>query len=182
MKIYTRAGDKGMTSLIGGRQVPKNHERIEAYGAVDELIAFIGLLRDSCEGSHKKEFLLGIQDHLMAVASLLASEDKEIKGTLPAIREQDVIDLEMEIDRMNDVLPPLHSFIVPGGHTLVSICHIARTICRRAERNIIKIAVNHDSDQFIIPYLNRLSDFLFVLSRLISKELDVKEVPWKPLL
>jgi cob(I)alamin adenosyltransferase len=182
MKIYTKGGDQGETSLIGGKRVPKCHERIEAYGDVDELIAFIGLLRDSLDGDNHKNLLLQIQDRLMTAASLLAAETDQFKANLPEIHEEDILVLENNIDRMDKELPEIHSFILPGGHPAISICHVARTVCRRTERHIIKLSEITESDKLIIKYLNRLSDFLFVFSRLISSELGVDENPWKPLL
>ena len=182
MKIYTKTGDKGFTSLIGGKRVPKFHERIEAYGTVDELIAYIGLIRDSLQDKDHKNLLLHIQDRLMVAASLLAADSDEFKVNLPGIHEDDIQFLENEIDRMEKKLTPLHTFILPGGHSLVSFCHIARTVCRRAERIAVKLKAISGSDRLIIVYLNRLSDFLFVFSRLISSELGVDEIPWKPTL
>ena len=182
MKIYTKGGDQGETSLIGGKRVPKCHERIEAYGDADELIAFIGLLRDSLDDDNHKNLLLQIQDRLMTAASLLAAETDQFKANLPEIHEEDILVLENNIDRMDKELPEIHSFILPGGHPAISICHVARTVCRRTERHIIKLSEITESDKLIIKYLNRLSDFLFVFSRLISSELGVDENPWKPLL
>jgi cob(I)alamin adenosyltransferase len=180
MKIYTKTGDKGKTSLIGGKIVPKYHKRIEACGSVDELIAFVGLLRDSIENTNHKENLLIIQDRLMTIASLLSAESNDFRKSIPDLVEKDVLFLEKEIDRMENHLPSLHTFIFPGGHTLVSICHITRAVCRRAERNTVKVAGTSTSDMLILSYLNRLSDFLFVLSRLISNELGIKGIAWKP--
>jgi len=180
MKIYTKAGDKGMTSLTGGRRVPKWHGRITACGTADELLAFMGLLRDSVEDQDKKKVLLKIQDRLMTIASLLAAETEDLRKSLPALNEEDIEFLEKEIDLMSDKIVPLHSFILPGGHPLVSFCHITRTVCRRAERNAVKVTGKSDTDILILKYLNRLSDFIFTLSRLISSELQVKEIPWNP--
>lgn len=180
MKIYTKTGDSGKTSLIGGKRVLKSDERIEAYGTVDELIAYCGLLRDTFHNEHYGNILIKIQDRLMAAASHLAADGEEFEKDLPKIYEKDVVVLENEIDNMEEVLAPLHSFILPGGHPTVSHCHIARTICRRAERKTILLAENTHIDPLVIKYLNRLSDFLFVLSRLISKDLQAVEIPWKP--
>jgi cob(I)alamin adenosyltransferase len=182
MKIYTKAGDKGQTSLIGGSRVPKYHERIEAYGTVDELIAYIGLLRDSLNDINHKNLLLQIQDRLMATAALLAADSEHHKKNLIKIHKKDLTFLEKAIDRMEKDLPALNSFILPGGHPVVSFCHIARTVCRRAERITVKLTEISESDKLIIKYLNRLSDFLFVFSRLISSELGVNEIQWKPIL
>jgi cob(I)alamin adenosyltransferase len=170
MKIYTKAGDTGKTSLIGGRRVLKSDERIEAYGTVDELIAYCGLLRDSFPNEYYQKIIIRIQDRLMV----------EFEKDLPKIYEKDIVVIEKEIDIMEDQLPPLHSFVLSGGHPTVSHCHIARTICRRAERKTIFLAQITHIDPLVIKYLNRLSDFLFVLSRLISRDLNATEIPWKP--
>jgi len=180
MKIYTKTGDAGKTSLIGGKRVLKSDDRIEAYGTVDELIAYCGLLRDTLPKDYYKVLLISVQDRLMVAASHLAAGGEEFEKELPKIFEKDIERLEQEIDRMEEQLPMLRSFILPGGHPSVSHCHIARTICRRAERKIILLAETTPIDPLVIKYLNRLSDFLFVLSRLISKDLGVKEIPWKP--
>lgn len=180
MKIYTKTGDTGKTALIGGMRVLKADPRIEAYGTIDELIAFTGLLRDGLVNPDIKSILLKVQDRLMVIASLLAAQDEASARALPQLKEQDVVVLEKEIDRMEEHLEPLRSFVIPGGHPLVSHCHICRTICRRAERRVIILPGTLSSFALIIKYLNRLSDFLFVLSRLISKELQVEEIPWKP--
>ena len=176
-KIYTKTGDKGETSLIGGTRVPKYHDRIEAYGTVDELNSYIGLIRDQLVNNHYKEVLLEIQDRLFTAESLLAA-DKEIK-TLPQLNEGDLLLLEKEIDEMNTQLPELHSFILPGGDVIVSHCHIARCICRRAERIIIRLATNYHVEEIIIKYINRLSDYLFVLARKLGNDLNVTESLWK---
>ncbi len=180
MKIYTKTGDKGQTSLIGGTRVPKHHIRIEAYGTVDELNSFIGLIRDQDIKEHYKEILIEIQDRLFTIGSLLASDPVKSKMKVPQISEEDVILLEKEIDTMNEELPEMRSFVLPGGHSTVSYCHLARCVCRRAERNTIKLAELDKVDEIIVKYLNRLSDYLFVLSRKLSKDLGAKETPWKP--
>jgi cob(I)alamin adenosyltransferase len=180
MKIYTKTGDTGKTSLIGGKRVLKSDGRIEAYGTVDELVAYCGLLRDSLHEEHYREILIIVQDRLMVAASHLAADGAEFEKDLPKIYEKDVVILEKEIDGMEEQLEPLHSFVLPGGHTTVSHCHIARTICRRAERKTILLAETTHIDPLVIKYLNRLSDYLFVLSRLISKDLKAVEIPWKP--
>ena len=159
MKIYTRTGDKGVTSLIGGKRVPKHHPRIEAYGTVDELIAFVGLLRDQEINPDVKDFLIGIQDRLMKCAALLAVEGENPDVNLPEIVDADIASLEKEIDRMDNELPPLSSFILPGGHQTVSICHIARNVCRRAERNALKLDQGGVDLERVFKYLNRLSDY-----------------------
>jgi len=176
-KIYTKTGDKGETSLIGGTRVPKYHDRIEAYGTVDELNSYIGLIRDQLVNNHYKEVLLEIQDRLFTAESLLAA-DKDTKN-LPQLKEEDILFLEKEIDEMNTQLPELHSFILPGGDVIVSHCHIARCICRRTERIIIRLATNYQVEEIIIKYINRLSDYLFVLARKLAKDLNVTESLWK---
>ena len=181
-KIYTKTGDKGETSLIGGKRVPKSHLRIEAYGTLDELNAFLGLVRDQDIDAHTKEMLMGIQNRIFVAESLLALDpDYQPKNALPRLETADVRMLEKEIDRMNETLPPLKNFILPGGHTTVSFCHIARTVCRRAERLVIGLAQVEKTDEMIIKYLNRLSDYLFVLARKLAKELGADEIAWKPI-
>lgn len=180
MKIYTKTGDKGTTSLIGGTRVAKFHPRIEAYGTVDELNSFVGLIRDQDIEPHAKEVLLEIQDRLFTIESLIAKDpDVEIKFSLPALYKEDISYLEMEIDKMNEVLPELKNFVLPGGHPVVSLTHVARCVCRRAERNTLRLAQVQHVDELIIMYLNRLSDFFFVLARKFSKDFDVPEIPWK---
>ena len=180
LKIYTKTGDQGETSLIGGSRVPKYHVRIEAYGTVDELNSFVGYLRDQLEEEPIRKELLEIQDRLFTVESLLASEEgAAISRMLPRLTDDDVTRLEQEMDAMNSILPNLGSFILPGGHPLVSLCHICRTVCRRAERLCIKLGTEYPVDAVIIRYLNRLSDYFFVLSRLIAHNRGVPELPWK---
>ncbi len=179
-KIYTKGGDKGETSLLGGTRVPKYNDRIEAYGTLDELNSYIGLIRDQEIDQHYKDILFDIQNTLFVAESLLATDKEENIKQLPEINLTDITLLETEIDKMNEEIPPLKSFILPGGHTVVSYCHIARTICRRAERVVIKLGVQNKIDPIIIQYLNRLSDYLFILSRKIAKDFNVKEVLWKP--
>ena len=178
MKIYTRTGDKGETSLIGGKRVPKYHSRIEAYGTVDELVAFVGLLRDQEINPDLKDYLIGIQDRLMRCASLLAVESERPDANLPEIVDADITSLEKEIDRMDKELPPLSSFVLPGGHQTVSICHVARNVCRRAERNALKLEPGSVDLDRVFKYLNRLSDYFFVLSRKLSKDLEALEIRW----
>ena len=179
-KIYTKTGDQGETSLIGGARVPKYHERIEAYGTLDELNSFLGLIRDQDIDQHTREFIIGIQNMVFTAESVLAlgPGHKPLKK-LPEIKEEDILLLENEIDRMNKGLPPLASFVLPGGHSTVSFCHIARTVCRRAERLTIKLSQGHEISNLVIKYLNRLSDYLFVLSRKLTKDLNVAETTWK---
>jgi cob(I)alamin adenosyltransferase len=178
MKIYTLTGDDGTTSLSGGKRVPKHALRIEACGSVDELIAWIGLLRDCNENSERKELLIYIQDQLMRCAALLAN-GKENRISEEMVPNSDSISLiEKEIDKMEDLLTPLNSFILPGGNILVSNCHIARCVCRRAERAVSRLNEAEGSPEVILKFLNRLSDFLFVLSRIIGLELDSEEIKW----
>jgi len=179
-KIYTRTGDKGQTSLIGGTRVPKFHPRIEAYGTIDELNSYIGLIRDQDIDQHFRDVLLEIQDRLFTAESIIALDPgAEVTIKLPTLNESDITFLEQEIDQMNEVLPDLKSFILPGGHPFVSYCHIARCICRRAERHTIRLAQSQPVEEKVIQYLNRLSDFLFVLARRLGKDVDAIENPWK---
>ena len=181
-KIYTKTGDSGSTSLIGGTKVPKNDIRIDAYGTVDELNSWIGLINDQLNSPEFKNELKDIQDRLFTIGSSLACDsDKESKMKLPDLHETDIKLLEIKIDEMTAQLPPMKSFIVPGGHTTVSSIHITRTVCRRAERLIVGIK-QHDLfvDEKIIQYLNRLSDYLFTLARYAAEKLGVEEIPWKP--
>lgn len=178
MKIYTRTGDDGTTSLSGGRRVPKHHKRVEAYGSVDELIAWIGLLRDQRSGVKQNEILIYIQDQLMKCAATLAS-DPENEISNKYILDTGCVDfLEKEIDKMEMDLPPLRNFILPGGNIIVSYCHIARSVCRRAERSVLRLNESEPGPGIVIKFLNRLSDFLFVLSRKISSELDIEDIKW----
>lgn len=179
-KIYTKGGDKGQTALIGGTRVPKYHQRIEAYGTIDELKSYIGLIRDLSEDKAIRDLLFEIQDRLFTTESLIASDSKESAKNLPKLFETDVELLEKSIDKMNETLPELSSFIMPGGHPLASHTHIARTICRRAERQTIKAAEEFGIDPLAVKYLNRLSDFLFVLARKFAIELGGEEITWKP--
>lgn len=178
-KIYTKTGDKGETSLIGGKRVPKYHERIEAYGTIDELNSYIGLIKDLTENKSVKLLLLHIQDRLFTLESLLAEDTETSTQMLPQLYEKDIELLEKEIDKMNEQLPVLTSFILPGGHPLVSHCHIARCICRRGERLVIKLSENYKISELCIKYLNRLSDFLFVLARKLGNDMGAIEEKWK---
>lgn len=182
MKIYTKTGDKGETSLIGGTRVPKFHSRIEAYGSVDELNSFVGLIRDHNHTDDKiNAILLEIQDRLFTLESHLAEDPQGVlTRKLPQLFHDDVQLLENEIDRMNEELPDLESFILPGGHPLVSYCHLARTVCRRAERVCIKVAEQFEVPALDLQYLNRLSDYFFVLARYFGKLTKSIETPWKP--
>jgi cob(I)alamin adenosyltransferase len=182
IKIYTKTGDLGKTSLIGGTKVPKSHIRIEAYGTVDELNSYIGLVSDYAANQAIKTFLKEIQDRLFTVGSSLACDpDKEPLMKIPDLKEEDVKALEKEIDRMNEELPVMKHFILPGGHPAVSTTHITRCVCRRAERLCVNMQ-EHEVfvDALVIKYLNRLSDYLFVLARYIGHLLNVEEIAWKP--
>lgn len=179
-KIYTKTGDKGQTSLIGGTRVPKHHIRIESYGTVDELNSHIGLIRDQEIDEHSKKVLLEIQDRLFTIGSSLASDPEKSKMKIPDLKEEDVLFLEKEIDKMEEVLPEMKSFVLPGGHTIVSYCHISRCVCRRAERSTIQLSEDAFVDELVIKYLNRLSDYLFVLARKFAFDLNVLEIPWSP--
>ena len=180
MKIYTKTGDKGQTSLIGGKRVPKYHARIEAYGTIDELISYIGFLRDQDIDSETRSFLIAIQDKLMSCASILAADCSDCKVKIPKILPQDISKVESEIDRMDSQLEPLSSFILPGGHQAVSVCHVCRTTCRRAERIVIKLSEETPVPDDLIKYINRLSDYFFILSRYLAKKLKIEQIPWHP--
>ncbi len=181
MKIYTKTGDKGSTSLIGGTKVPKSHLRIEAYGTIDELNSFIGLCRDHLTDEHARTILKDTQDRLFVIGAALACDpEKETKMAIPDLKEEDVTVLEKEIDTMNETLPPMKFFVLPGGHPTVSELHIARCVCRRAERCCVRLELeNHPIEPVILQYLNRLSDYLFVLARYTAHLLQVEEIPWK---
>ncbi len=187
MKIYTKTGDKGTTALFGGTRVPKDHIRIESYGTVDELNSYIGLIRDQEMNPHYKKVLIEVQDRLFTVGAILATPpEKEVKknGELRlqklGIIESDIELLEKEIDAMEEALPPMTHFVLPGGHTTVSYCHIARCVCRRAERMAVHLDHNESVAEIVIMYLNRLSDYLFVLARKLSNDLNAEEVKWVP--
>lgn len=182
IKIYTKTGDKGTTSLIGGTKVSKAHIRIEAYGTIDELNSWIGFVNDQLTAKESKETLKEIQDRLLTIGSALACDpDKETKLKIPDLNEPDITLLEKEIDKMNEKLPPLKSFILPGGHMAVSSTHIARCVCRRAERLCVSLQQNNlFIDPLVIKYLNRLSDYLFELARFTGFQLKVEDMPWKP--
>ena len=178
MKIYTKTGDSGKTSLLCGKRVSKHDVRIEAYGTVDELISWVGLLRDQDTDSDISRTLIQVQDRLMICASLLAADCDSCRQRIPAMQETYVRDLESAIDTMEQELKPLSSFILPGGHTIVSWCHISRNVCRRAERKVTLLYGDQPEDELVVKYLNRLSDYLFVLSRKICKDFNVDEIPW----
>ncbi|WP_396592052.1 cob(I)yrinic acid a,c-diamide adenosyltransferase [Allomuricauda sp. R78024] len=181
MKIYTKTGDKATTALFTGKRVPKHHIRIESYGTVDELNSFLGLLRDQEIDRNSKEILTLVQNKLFTVGAILATEPKkENRLKIPKINEDDIELLEKEIDEMNKQLPEMTHFILPGGHATVSYCHIARTVCRRAERMISYLHENDPVPDMLLAYINRLSDYLFVLARKLSKDLLAEEVKWIP--
>lgn len=182
IKIYTKTGDLGKTSLIGGTKVPKSHLRIESYGTVDELNSWIGLVNDQLTDTRSKQTLKEIQDRLFTIGSSLACDpEKEPRMKVPDLKEDDILFLEKEIDAMNEVLPEMKSFILPGGHVTVSNTHIARCVCRRCERICVHIQQEGMFiDPLVIKYINRLSDFLFVLARYTCHQLGVEELPWKP--
>ncbi|GAB3724357.1 cob(I)yrinic acid a,c-diamide adenosyltransferase [Flavobacterium koreense] len=187
MKVYTKTGDTGTTALFGGTRVPKHHIRIESYGTVDELNSHIGLIRDQEINSHYKDVLIEVQDRLFTVGAILATPPE--KETLKngekrlqnlGILETDIDYLEKEIDAMEDSLPQMTHFVLPGGHTTVSYCHIARCVCRRAERLAVHLNDIEPTDELVIKYLNRLSDYLFVLARKLSFDIKADEVQWIP--
>ena len=182
LKIYTKTGDLGKTSLIGGTKVPKSHIRIESYGTVDELNSYIGLVADSFINQDIRAILKEIQDRLFTIGSSLACDpEKEPALKIPDLKAPDVAFLEQQIDVMNLELPEMKHFILPGGHTAVSFAHIARCVCRRAERICVNMKENElFVDPLVIQYLNRLSDYLFVLARYIGHRLSVDEIAWKP--
>lgn len=180
MKIYTKTGDKGTTSLIGGTRVAKSDLRIEAYGTVDELNSYIGLVRDQEVNRNRAIILKEIQDRLFTIGALLATDPVKSKMKTPDLHEEDVILLEQEIDNMTAEVPPLRAFVLPGGHQSVSFCHVARCVCRRAERITIHLQEHSPVEDLVIIYLNRLSDYLFALCRKMTQELGAEEVTWKP--
>lgn len=181
-KIYTKTGDAGKTSLIGGTKVSKAHIRIDAYGTVDELNSFVGLLGDQLEHAGTRSSLKKVQDRLFTIGSSLACDpDKEPKLKIPDLKEEDAHWLEQEMDEMNKILAEMRSFILPGGHPSVSTAHVVRCVCRRAERRCVDM-IDHDLfvDPLVIKFLNRLSDYLFILARFIAHQLKIEEVVWKP--
>ncbi|MEO6283950.1 MAG: cob(I)yrinic acid a,c-diamide adenosyltransferase [Dyadobacter sp.] len=180
MKIYTKTGDKGTTSLIGGTRLSKAHVRIDAYGTVDELNSYIGMLRDQPVNEKRRDLLKEIQDRLFTMGSHLASESDKKKKMLPDLTEDDIVLLENEMDQIDSQIPPLRSFVLPGGHQSVSFGHIARTVCRRAERAVIHLQQGEEVESIVIRYLNRLSDYLFMLCRIMTYELEIEEVTWQP--
>ena len=180
MKIYTKKGDDGSTALFGGRRVKKHELRIEAYGSVDELNSFLGLLHDREELQDFRSEIASIQERLFTLGAALAADPEKSNLKKPDLLDADIAILELKMDEMEDLLPPLRHFILPGGHPAVSLCHVCRAVCRRAERRASELASRESVDPIIIRYLNRLSDYLFVLSRLLAKRTGAKERPWKP--
>jgi cob(I)alamin adenosyltransferase len=178
MKIYTRTGDNGTTSIKGGKRVPKYYKRIEAVGNVDELISYMGLIRSQDIDESDKEMIVKIQDRMMDYAAVVATDYDNQDIKIPELKEEDLMMLEKEIDKMQKKLPALKNFILPGGHTVVSYCHITRTICRRAERRIVELSSEMFIPEFLIKYFNRLSDYLFVLARKLSTDFNVNEIQW----
>ncbi|MFS4467427.1 cob(I)yrinic acid a,c-diamide adenosyltransferase [Maribacter sp. 2210JD10-5] len=187
MKIYTKTGDKGKTALFGGTRVPKHHIRIESYGTVDELNSWLGLIRDQNIAKEYKQQLEKVQDKLFTLGAILATDPQKAilkngkeRLNIPRISDDDIEVLEKAIDIMDESLPQMTHFILPGGHITVSYCHIARTVCRRAERMAALLYENEPFDDAVLSYLNRLSDYLFVLARKLSKDLKAEEVKWIP--
>lgn len=182
MKIYTKTGDKGTTALFGGSRVPKHHIRIDAYGTVDELNSFIGLVADYTKNNRQQAFLRTTQENLFTLGSILAHDPSKPNLKRPDISTEHVELMEMEVDWIDEQLEPLVSFILPGGHPAVSHAHIARTVCRRAER-ITTLMKEHEPNavpDVVLEYLNRLSDYLFNLARLIAKDEQAEEIKWLP--
>jgi cob(I)alamin adenosyltransferase len=178
MKIYTRDGDDGTTSLTGGKRIPKHHPRVDAYGNIDELISWFGLLKDQAVNSERKELILYIQDQLMRCAASLATDPEKIDKSIVLPEVDCISKIELTIDDMERRLTPMTSFIIPGGHPAISYCHLARCVCRRTERSVVLLKETEFVHEIIIRFLNRLSDFLFVLCRIMSLELNIEEVKW----
>jgi cob(I)alamin adenosyltransferase len=180
MKIYTKTGDQGYTSLIGGTRVPKHHLRIESYGTVDELNSYIGLIRDQHIAEHHREILKQIQDRLFTIGASLAADPEKSRMVIPDLHLEDIETLEKEMDAMDEQLPELKHFILPGGSTTVSYCHLARCVCRRAERITVHLAQESTVDEKVNIYLNRLSDYLYTLARKLGNEKNIPENQWIP--
>ncbi|MFK7756045.1 MAG: cob(I)yrinic acid a,c-diamide adenosyltransferase [Flavobacteriales bacterium] len=178
MKIYTKTGDKGTTSLLSGRRVNKNNLRIEAYGTVDELNSWLGVIRDHANEEYHTE-LIQIQNELFTIGSQLANDPEKSTFKIPDISPESIVRLEHRMDEMNETLPEMRNFVLPGGHVLVSYTHVARTVCRRAERRIVDLMEEQRVPDHIIQYMNRLSDYFFVLSRAFTSDLNASEIPWK---
>ena len=180
-KVYTKTGDSGTTGLIGGTRVPKHHLRLEAYGTVDELNSYIGLIRSHEIEDKTRDVLFIIQNKLFLIGSRLATDESksDLKQKLP-IAEEDILLLEKEMDRMDEKLPELNNFVLPGGSKLNGFCHVARTVCRRAERRANQLAIEIDINPLLLKYLNRLSDYLFILSRKVLLDVGADEIKWEP--
>ncbi|MEN9302587.1 MAG: hypothetical protein RL264_1016 [Bacteroidota bacterium] len=180
MKIYTKKGDTGTTGLIGGTRIPKHHLRIESYGTVDELNSYIGVVRDHEVSESTRNQLIEIQDRLFTIGSSLAADPEKSKMKIPDLKETDVELLEAWMDEMDASLPEMRFFVLPGGHKAVSFCHVTRCVCRRAERLAVHLSEDDFVEPLVLKYLNRLSDYLFVLSRKLTQELNAEEQPWHP--
>ena len=180
MKIYTKTGDEGFTSLFGGKRVSKADLRIETYGTIDELNSWVGVLRDQPVNQPRKEILVEVQDRLFTIGSILATEPGNDKVKIPGLHESDVQFLEYQIDLMDQTLPQMRFFVLAGGHSSISFGHVCRTVCRRAERVVIRVNDEERVHPLVIKYLNRLSDYLFVLCRAMTHDLKAEETPWKP--
>lgn len=180
MKVYTKKGDQGQTGLIGGTRVLKSNLQIDAYGTVDELNSYMGLLRDTTIDQAFNDEIIFIQDRLFTMGSWLATDPKKSKMELPELLDSDIELLEKSIDKMEESLEPMKFFVLPGGHQTVSYCHIARCVCRRAERLVVELNESYPQNPLILAFLNRLSDYLFVYSRYLTHHLGVEEIPWKP--
>ncbi len=180
MKIYTKTGDEGTTALYGGARVSKSNERVETYGTIDELNAHLGLLRDQAVNKDRTVLFQEIQETLFVIGSHLAADPSKASMKLPPLPEGMVPHLEQSIDALDAKLPAMKFFILPGGHPAVSVCHVARCVCRRAERQVVRFSQHETVAPVIIVYLNRLSDWLFVLARTMGQELRVDEIPWRP--
>lgn len=179
MKIYTKKGDKGKTQLLGGTMVDKFNSKIEAYGNIDELNSFIGHLHDQNIDKNHKEFLVFVQIQLLNLGSIISFDGTKTSINLPQVLNDDIQKVEREIDLLEDRLPKLTQFILPSGHPVSSLCHIARTVCRRAERGVVFLSYKGEKHENAIQFLNRLSDYLFVLARVILSENNKSEIYWK---
>ena len=181
-KVYTKTGDDGTTSLNSGLRVKKHHIRVAAYGSIDELNSWVGLIRDSVDDLLDSEFLLTLQNHLMVLGTQLSTVREEDLPTdfIDPIEEMHILEIENEIDRISLYLPPLKNFVLPGGHPLISYSHLARCVCRRAERHITELNANERVSPFVIAFVNRLSDYFFVLSRKLTQDLEIEENKWVP--
>ncbi len=179
MKIYTKKGDKGKSQLLGGSMVDKNHIKLECYGTIDELNSFIGNIYDQEISIFHKKILFKIQNQLFNLGSIISFDGEKDKIKLPNITTQNIKMMEKAIDKMEEELPMLRAFILPSGHPTASKCHIARTVCRRAERNLVALSQEEQIDNLYIQYLNRLSDYLFVLARAILKDKNAQEIQWQ---